>query len=161
MNPMGWVLSTPSVYNAAIAAGQFFFLSRLFAVFRAFAVGGVSASKAGACRLPLGRCPGFTDHPYPAHRLHGAHHPDRRRLDSAPSPRLFRVRCAPRLHCSSCSQSVWVHCAGTTGRASARPSRPASSTSSPECRCRHRADRYHPHPSQRKISITIFLTRPD
>ena len=46
MNPMGWVLSTPSVYNAAIAAGQFFFLSRLFAVFRAFAVGGVSASKA-------------------------------------------------------------------------------------------------------------------
>ena len=45
MNPMGWVLSTPSVYNAAIAARQFLFLAGLFATFSAFAVGGVSAPK--------------------------------------------------------------------------------------------------------------------
>jgi hypothetical protein len=45
MNPMGWVLSTPSVYNAAIAAGQFFFLAGLLAAFSAFAVRTVSTSK--------------------------------------------------------------------------------------------------------------------
>ncbi len=45
MNPMGWVLSTPSVYNAAIAAGQFFFLAGFFAAFNAFAAEGVSTSR--------------------------------------------------------------------------------------------------------------------
>jgi hypothetical protein len=47
-NPLVWVVSTPSVYNAAISAGQFFFLAGFFAAFSAF-----SQTRASAWKLAI------------------------------------------------------------------------------------------------------------